>query len=211
MNITKLTEQYIENHPSIKDCVKKHLVSYSKLSRQIIKEQKFGSKDFDAVLIACRRYFWKVSKGETNETIIMDVLAKSKVEVKNKIAVAVIDKGVFMEDIIELERKAKKLDEAFYAIEGSKSVTLVISADLLDDVKAVFKSSVHKVWKDLALVIIRSPEGKQDTTPGFLSFLTSKVSYHGINILEIMSCWSETLFVVAEKDIAKVLEALKFS
>ena len=67
-----------------------------------------------------------------------------------------------------------------------------------------------KVWKDLALFVIASPEDIEET-PGVFSYLSSMLSDRSINVLEAMSCWSETLFVVAEKDIAKVLEALKFS
>ena len=59
------------------------------------------------------------------------------------------------------------------------------------------------------MIVVRSTEGKQDTTPGFMSFLANKISRRGINILEFMSCWSETLFVVSEKDIAAVMDALK--
>ncbi|MBI2663971.1 hypothetical protein HYX10_01370 [Candidatus Woesearchaeota archaeon] len=209
MNITKLTERFIENHPSVKDCVKGKLINYSKLSRKIMSEHNLRRSDFDAVLIACRRYFWKVSKGSSNEDAVVQMLLQSKVEAKNQVAVAVIDKDIYTEDLLGLEKKAKKNDDIFYAIEGTKSITLVISAGLIEEVKSSFKSSVKKLWKDLALVIIKSPEGKQDTTPGFLAFLSGKISYRGINILEFMSCWSETLFVVAEKDIAGVMDALK--
>ena len=66
-----------------------------------------------------------------------------------------------------------------------------------------------KVWPELALVIIASPEEIEET-PGVFSYVASLLSDRGINVLEAMSCWSETLFVVSEKDIAKVLEALRF-
>ena len=56
-NITKLTEHYISEHPSIKDALKKGLINYSKLTRQIAEDMDIElKKNFDAILIACRRY-----------------------------------------------------------------------------------------------------------------------------------------------------------
>ena len=210
MNITKITESYVEGHPSIRDCVKKRLINYSRLSREILHSSNLSKESFDAVLIACRRYYRKILNAGILEDQILAIMSKSKLEVRNKIAVAVLYKDIFSDDLIEIEKKAKKSKEAFYAIEGTDAITLVISEELLDSVKAAFKSGVKKSWKGLALVLIKSPEGMQDATPGFLTFLTGKISGHGINILEIMSCWSETLLVVSEGDIAKVLDALRF-
>lgn len=210
MNVAKLTESYIDNHPSVRDCIKNRMINYSQLSRRIIKENSLKGGDFDAVLIACRRYYWKMSKAGALDDKIIDILSKSRLEVKTRVAVAVLYKDVFSEDLIEIEKKAKKSRQVFYAVEGTEAITLVISEELLAEVKSTFKSGLKKSWKGLALVLLKSPEGVQDTTPGFLSFLTGKISQQGINILEIMSCWSETLFVVSEQDIARVLEAFRF-
>ncbi len=210
MNITKLAEQYVEEHPSIKDCLKKRLVNYSQLSRRIMKESGLKGSDFDAVLIAARRYLRKLSKSAASEDKIRSLLSSSRIEIKNKIIVAVIDKHVFTDDLLELERKIKKSRNVFYAIEGTDAITIITAVAFLDDIRGSFKSGIVKVWGDLALVIIASPE-EIEKTPGVFSYLSGLLADRGINVLETMSCWSETLFVVSEKDIAKVLEALRFS
>lgn len=210
MNIAKITESCIESHPSIKDCLKKRLVNYSQLSRQVIRENSLKSSDFDAVLIAARRYFRKLSKSATAEDKIRSLLRRSRIEIRNKVAVVVIDKHIFTDDLLELERKIKKSRNVFYAIEGTGAITVITSAAFLGDIRSIFKSGIIRLWEGLALVIIASPEEIEET-PGVVAHLTSLLSDRGINIVEHMSCWSETLFVVAEKDIARVLEALKFS
>jgi len=71
-NITKITEKYVSEHPSIKDCLKKGLINYSSLTRQITKDLNIDlKKNFDAILIACRRYYRKVRSEETNEKKIL--------------------------------------------------------------------------------------------------------------------------------------------
>ncbi len=208
MNVTKMTEKYLDDHPSIRDCIRNKLINYSKLSRKIIAEHNLGSRNFDAVLVACRRYYRKISKTDVLEDKILSIFAKSMVEVKNKIAVAVVGKDIFTEDLIDLEKKAKKLKESFYAIEGTKEITLVFSETFLEDVKSRFKGNLIEIFRQLAIVVIRSPEGLQDETPGFITFITGRVSNRGVNILEFMSCWSESLMVISEKDIANVMSAL---
>lgn len=210
MNITKLTEHYIDCHPSIKDCLKKRLLNYSKLSRQIIRDSSLKGSDFDAVLIAARRYFRKLAKSASAEDKIRLLLSSSRIEIKNKIIVAVIEKHVYTDDLLELERKIKKSRGVFYAIEGTDAITVITAAAFLADILAKFKSSVIKLWKDLALVVIASPEYIEET-PGVFSYLSSMLSDRSINVLEAMSCWSETLFVVSESDIVKVLDSFKFS
>ncbi|MBI3036852.1 hypothetical protein HYY73_03835 [Candidatus Woesearchaeota archaeon] len=208
MNITKLAEHYINERPSIKDCLKKKLVNYSKLSRLVIREHNLKSSDFDAVLIAARRFFLRLSKSAAEEGV-RNILSNSRIDVKTKIVVVVIDKHVFTDDLLELERKIKKSRNVFYIIEGTNAITIITAAAFLGDIRSSFKSSVIKVWAELALVVIASPEEIEET-PGVFSYLSGLLSDRGINVLETMSCWSETLFVVAEVDIAKVLEALKF-
>jgi hypothetical protein len=61
MSITKQAEAYISEHPSIKDSLIKGLINYSALSREICEHLR--TDRFDAVLIACRRYYWKTRKG----------------------------------------------------------------------------------------------------------------------------------------------------
>ena len=209
VNLTKITESFIDGHPSIRDCVRKKLVNYSALSRQILKSSGLPQEHFDAVLIAARRYYRKVARQSAAEDDIVSLLSRSRVEVKTKVAVVVVEQLGYGDDFLAIEKKARKRRDVFYAIEGSEAITVVVAMDLLQDVRQYFRSGIIRVWENVALVAIRSAAGKQDTTPGFLAFISSKLGQQGINILEFMSCWSETLLVVEESDVPRVLEAVR--
>ncbi|MBI2662417.1 hypothetical protein HYX11_03080 [Candidatus Woesearchaeota archaeon] len=45
---------------------------------------------------------------------------------------------------------------------------------------------------------------------GVLSYLTSLFSENGVNIVEFLSCWTDTLFIINSADIPKTLPLLKF-
>ncbi|MDP6139498.1 MAG: hypothetical protein QGI89_05420, partial [Candidatus Woesearchaeota archaeon] len=74
VNVTNLTEKYIAEHPFVKDCLKRGLINYSSLTRQICLELNLNAKDnFDAVLIACRRFYRKIKAEATIEKKILDI------------------------------------------------------------------------------------------------------------------------------------------
>src|SRR3989339_740502 len=153
MNITKLTEEYINEHPSIKDCVSKGLMNYSSLTRKIVEDENLSLKDnFDAILIACRRYYAKIKKEEILENKIMDLLKKSKLEVKNKIVVVVVEKDVYFNHLIELHKDVKKKAGVFHIIEGSSTITIITSSEFLDEISKLFRNKIIRVSENLAEV-----------------------------------------------------------
>ena len=209
-NITKLTEQYISEHPSIKDCLKKGLINYSSLTRQLCTDSDLDlKKNFDAILIACRRYHRKIGKEAVLENKIIKILKDSKLEVKNKIDVVLVEKDIYYGHIIELQKEIKKKSELFHIIEGSNTITVVTSHEFLGVVKKLFKNKIIKVTEDLAEVTLKSSEDVENI-PGIIAYLSTLLAENGINIIETMSTWTDTLFVIAEKDIAKVMGLLRF-
>ncbi len=207
---TELTVRYLEEHPSIKDCLKKGVVNYSKLSRRIAAELGIGKKtSMEAILIACRRYAAKLKEDAAGEEKILGILRQSKLEIRNKIAVVIVDKKIYVDNLIELERKLRKRAETFYAIEGVNAFTVIVSEEFLGEMKGLFKRNIIKVSGSLAMITLRSPR-EMETTPGVVSYLYSLFGGHGINIVETMSCWTDTIFLVSEADIPAVMRYLRF-
>lgn len=206
-NITKLAEKYIKEHPSIKDCLKKGLVNYSSLSRQISNET--GIKQFDAILIACRRFSKKLKKESVLEDKIIEVLKKSKIETKNKIIAIVLEKDIFFNNLIDIEKEIKRKNDVIHIIESVNAITVVTTEDYLEKIEKTFKNKILSMNKDLVEITIKSPK-ELETIPGVASYLFSLFSEYGVNIVETMSCWTDTLFVIKEQDIGKIMQVLKF-
>jgi len=207
---TELTEKYLSQHPSIKDCLRAGVINYSKLSRKIAKELNIEKKtSMEAILIATRRYAEKIKKEKIRQEKIIQILKGSELEIKNKIVVAIIQKNVPSEDLLDIEKKIKKRGDTIYVIEGTKTYTLVTSKKYLEDVQNKFKNRIIKTTEDQAMIIMKNPTGVEETT-GFVAYLYSLFGEYGVNILETMSCWTDTIIVISEKDIAAVMSFLKF-
>lgn len=209
-SVTKLAEDYILQHPSVKDCLKGGLINYSALSRQIATELKLNQKkSFDAILIACRRFRRKLKHEETFEKRIISILKQSKIEVKNKIVAVVLEKDVFHNALLNIEKEAKKTNQIFRIIEGASGITVITSEDLLETLDRHFKNKIIVENMRLAEIIIKSPK-EIETTPGTYAHLCSLLGENNINVVETLSCWTDTIFLVAEKDVSKVMELMRF-
>jgi aspartokinase len=209
-NITKATEEYIQTHPYAKECIKKKLINYSSLSRQICEDLNLELKRyFDAVLIACRRYYNKIQKEESFENKILNILKNSKLEIRNKISVIVLEKNILFSNLIDIEKEAKKILETIHIIESSSAVTVITSAETAKGIKRVFKNKIIKEYQDLVEIILKSPI-QIITTSGVASYLFSILGENGINILDTLSSYTDTIFVIEEKDLSRTMQLLKF-
>jgi len=209
-SITKLTENYILEHPSIKDCLKNGLINYSSLSRQIASELNLNpKKNFNAILIACRRLKRKLKKEELFEKNILKILKESKIEIKNKIIAVVLEKDIFFENLLTIAKEIKRKKEAFKIIEGASGITIVTSEDFLDIIKRYYRNKIILENTNLAQITIKSPK-EIETTPGTYAYLCSLLADNNINIVETLSCWTDSILLIKEEDIGKAMNLLRF-
>lgn len=207
MSITKQVEQYIIEHPSIKDCLKKDFINYSALSRQICSELKIDK--FDAVLISCRRYFWKLKKISDDNNEIINLLKTAKVMVKNKMIVAILEKPKDLEKIYVFQKKIKKRKGDFNLIEGQDVLTIITNSEYLPEIKDTFNLWLIKLATNVVEIVLIFNE-KIENTPGVVSYIYSLLSENNINVLEEMSCWTDLMIVLDEKDMSKALKVISF-
>ncbi|HHN81603.1 MAG TPA: hypothetical protein ENN11_03165 [Methanomicrobia archaeon] len=206
----EITKEYIDTHPSIKDCISNNLINYSKLAEKIAREKDIQKKTSkDAIIVASRRYFEQLRPKRSHEDVIMDILSKSELEIKNKIVVFIVKKTVHPRTLISLEDKIKKEQDIYYSIEGSTAITLITTEKHRQLLRDALGDDVFKSSEDLAMITIKSPP-ELETTPGVIAHLYSLFGEHGINICETMSCWTNTIFIINEADIARAMQFLNF-
>jgi len=207
---TELTNEYIKNHPHIKTCLKKGLINYSSLSRLIAKELNIEKKTSkEAILIAARRFKEKLQKEVVSERKVKELLAKSEIEIKNKIIVFILEKNINFDYIDKIQKSIKQEFGVFYILEGSNNYTIITQEKYFNLIENKFKTKTIKKNKDLALINFKTTK-EIEQMPGVLSYITSLFSENGVNIIEFLSCWTDSLFIIDSKDVNKTIEFLKF-
>ena len=107
------------------------------------------------------------------------------------------------------EVKVKRKNELFRIIEGINAITIITSEEFLERIKELFRNKIIKINKDLVEVTVKSSEELEEL-PGVMAYLYSLFGEKGINIVETMSCWTDTIFVIEEKDLVAVMDMLRF-
>lgn len=209
MNIAKETHNYVLAHPSIKDSLKKGLINYSKLTRMIISETGLKPRHFDAAVVALRRIERELKKKTGFERQIRELLKDTKLQIKNKVLVCIVEKNIQTDRLLDVEKEIKDRKGDINIIEGAKAFTLITSQENEAIIDRYFKNKIIKKNKDLVEIILQSPESLEEV-PGVMGYLYSLFAENAINIVETMSCWTDTIFVIEEKNIGKVLEVLNF-
>ncbi len=197
-SVAERTRAYIDAHPSVKDCISKDLINYSSLARQIMKD--LGIKNEEAVMIACRRYAVKLAKRD-HEREILKILASSRLEVKTKVcSVTAKNDWTVLQRLEAVFQKLINEKAIMQVIQGAQAITVIADESLKNEVvNAVGRENVLKVRQDLVEITVKSPALITETS-GVFAFLASNLAENNVNVVETVSCYTDTIFIVSESD-----------
>jgi len=205
-SVAETTRKYIDRHPSIRDCISKDLLNFSSLSRRIMKET--GVTHEEAVLAASRRYASKLSKTDF-EGEIMHVFEESRLELKTRVCIVVAkNEWIVLKNLEETVRKILS-DKSMMQVMQSTNAITVISEDkfLPSIIRSIGDDHVITVKQNLAEITVKSP-ARIEETPGAFAYLISMLSEQGINLLEAVSCYTDTIFIVTRDDMMRAFDIL---
>ena len=205
-NVARQVREYIAGHPSISDALKMDIVNYSALARRICKE--LGIRKEEAVLAACRRYPIEKVRGYS-EDAIRRMLEKSRVETRTKVATITLTQGVDvlqrLGDVVEELLDENKVCRLLQVSQGT--VIIVDDGSVSRVTKKLRPEHIISVARGLVEIAVTSPE-TIEKTPGLLAFLSGALASRGINIVEEMSCYTDTIFILDRKDMTRAMEVL---
>ncbi|MGD9963289.1 MAG: ACT domain-containing protein, partial [Thermoplasmata archaeon] len=205
-SVAGTTRKYIDRHPSIRDCVSKDLVNFSSLSRLIMKET--GVTHEEAVLAASRRYAARLSKTDF-EGDIMSVFEESRLELKTRICIVVAkNEWIVLKNLEEVVRKILTDKSTMQVLESANAITVISEDKFLPTItRAIGEDHVVTVKQNLAEITVKSPQ-RIETTKGAFAYLVSMLSEQGINLLEAVSCYTDTIFIVNREDMMRAFDIL---
>ena len=187
MTIAQNVRNHLRNKPYLLEALEKGIVNLSELSRQIQKEVK--TDDTSAIKAALRRYSEELQKHkQKREEKVLLLLKRSSIAVYDRKSVIITSK--------EVDSKAgMKVDLV------GKFVYLLDRSELPERINSLVKHD------DCTMIVVHSPE-ELEATPGVVAFLATLLAEQNVNIVEFISCWTETIIVVEKKDSLKTYETL---
>jgi hypothetical protein len=205
-SVARQVREYLEGHPAIGDAVRMGIANYSAVARRIATE--IGSSHVAAIVAACRRY--PRGRGlSQREAQVRRVLRKSRIETRTKVAAITLGQGVDvlqrLGDVVE-----ELLDENSLCrlIQVSRGTVVIVDEDsVLRVTKELRGSQVIGVRKGLVELAVTSPESIEQT-PGLLALLTGALAAQGINIVEALSCYTDTIYLLEQQDLNYAMAVL---
>jgi len=190
--VTKLVElvwEALDDSPCVRKDMSRGLMNTRALARYIIRERKIDAS-LDAVISAIRRYeLGRCDRiFEDAHRMMAQIVA---ISTKSPLA------NISLTRDTEIQKLLPQLFSVIHYDQGA--VLRVIQTDesikILLDEKNLAEINVHM-----------HPDAKY--APGVIAITSNELAINGINILEAMSCISELLWFVEEKDLLKAYNIL---
>ncbi|MBI2129849.1 hypothetical protein HYU07_06455 [Candidatus Woesearchaeota archaeon] len=134
----------------------------------------------------------------------------SKLSIRDKIVVVILEPDTSFKEILQLQKEVEEKNEIMHVIRGANAITLITTEDFLSDIERKFKHDILKVSKDLVEIMMKS-SAKMESIPGVMGYIYSLFGENSINILETMSCWTDTIFTIRKEDLPKTMDILSFN
>ena len=197
--ISELVRLYIKRRPFLKEIIREGIVNYSSLARKISIELYGNSKKenqfVNAIKMALVRLTGKIIEKEENlEGKILNVLKRSSLTIRSKVAVVIATKEI------------EKLKYYSYA-ESKGTITYIVDEKELEKLDKNHKRSILTTEINLNLVSVHSPIELEET-PGVIAHILQSLASEGINVVEFVSCYTDTNFVVKQADTKIAYEIL---
>lgn len=184
-NISELVWLYVKRRPFLKEVIREGIVNYSALARKISIDALGTLQHQDAVKMALIRLSSKMEMLESDlEKKILALLKNSSMVIKSKVAVVITTKQL------------DGLDQLSFAKSG-RHITYIVEQKELR--KLPRNKAIWKTEENLNLITIESPEELEDT-PGVISYILGALASEGINVVEFISCYTDTLLVIKQAD-----------
>jgi aspartokinase len=187
MTIAQNVRTHLKNKPYLLEALEKGIVNLSELARQIQTELKI--EDTSAIKAALRRYSEELQKHkQKREEKVLQLLKRSNIAVFDRKAVMITSKELASNSGMKVDL----LDKFVYLLDRS---------DMPERISTLVKH------ENCTMIVVHSPE-ELEATPGVVAFLATLLAEQNVNIVEFISCWTETIMVVEKKDSLKTYEVL---
>jgi len=188
-SVAQLVRETIQMRPSLLDALNMKIVNYSALAR--ILHEELGEGSIEAVKAAVIRVSDEIaSDRKLREEAVQSILKESKVRLQDKIAVVISPLKLDISHIVT----AHLTDQYVYVVDQT-----TMKGELEDPVK---------VQSNLVALILLSPP-RVETTPGFVAFITQLLASKNINIVEFISCSTNTIIILDGQDALKAFSLLQ--
>jgi len=210
VTVSRAVQKIIKENPSLEIALAKDLLSYSKLARYMHAEveKELGRKVKDpAIIVSLKRLREKAEKMYERKKIFSGAEMNTSSDLME---ITVVRSTKIPGIISELNESAQVSGgSVLNIIQGNRQATFIFSRKMENEVReALHGEKIISEIKGLAQISIGFTK-EMFETPGFIVYVLKEVSWNNINIIEIISTYTELALIVKEDDLMKAYGILR--
>lgn len=209
-SISELVYEMVKKDETAYESIRRGFMNYSSYA-QIIKpeiDKQLNEKTkLNTITASLIRYYDSIK----DESPIKVNIPLEKLAIKTPLVDITYKKSLFDYGVLDRVRNKLDLTTDFFAItQGDSQISIVIGAESANLFRNFLKIEPLKEIHDLAAIVCPFHSKYYDQV-NIIYSITSKLAIERIEIVEILSTYTEIVYIVRNKDIDKALEALKTS
>lgn len=210
ISVSDALKEIIASYPLIEDGLSHGIINYSAFAREIkpqIGKQLYKPVTEGAIVMALKR----ISKNLSKTTHKKAGINLSDLTVRSNLSeYTFLNSATLPEKISKLFNKITDKKGSFCTLsEGVRETTFVISSDLIGDLENILKNeNLVAKFQNLSTITIRLPK-EVVYIPGIYYRILKMLAWQNINIIEVLSAYTEITIVIDNKDIDKAFSILK--
>lgn len=210
ISIKDALEEVIQDYPFIEEGLSKGIINYSAYAREIkpqIEKRLYKTVKEGAIVMALKRISEHLAKKRVKRSDInlTDLTVRSNIS-----EYTFLNSETLPGRTSELFNEIMSKKDVLCALsEGVRETTFIISSELTNDMEKIFdKETLVAKFHNLSSVTIRLPE-EVVYIPGVYYQILKRLAWENINIVEILSTYTELTIIFEEKNVEKAFSALK--
>lgn len=210
VTIARTVEKIVERKPFLQEALVRGVINVAALAEEILPEVEAEMKEkvkFGAVMMAIRRLGEKLNSSFI-KTAKFDL--SSDISVKSDLYEITLRKLPSIQaKISKLYDKINSENDFLTVTQGINEITLITNRRNKPKIRLLFDSKeIKSEVEDIASVTINIPVEAIQTI-GLFYIATRALNWENINIIEIVSTFTELTFIIKEEDAPRAFATLK--
>ncbi len=217
-SISQIIEELIEDRPFLEGALSQGIVNFGKLAERLIIDIE-GDRRLDkkkvthsSVMMALRRLGKKLNKQFGELQIITETVFKLELyNTRYGLFELTVKRSVDNWEKLMQIYKQMEIDRGdFLTItQGIYEITIISNQRFKTDIEDLFdESEILNRDDNLASISMRIPKESIEI-PGLIYYVTKQLFWDNLNIIEVVSTFTEITFIVKEFDIPDAMKSLR--
>lgn len=212
ISTAQVAEDLIKGAPFLETALAADLINYSSLARSLkpqIEKRLFKDIKEGAIVMALKRVSTRLkvtlSKSESTLESLGDITIRSNLvdyTFTNSPTMGNAQHKI-------LEKTADRKDIFITISHGVSQITIIASDAVVEEIKKILKDETPIcTLQNLSSITVRIPI-EATKTPGVLYSILKVLAWEGINLIEVISTYTELTLILETKDIERAFSLLK--